>query len=140
LIWGLWHGTGLAVQRWWQVFLGNPKPSAHPAVRFFKGLVTFHFVLVGWVFFRASSLATARDVFGQIVSGTVSFANVAPGFLLVAAIALCAHYLPKGWYDRSLALYSESPFYAQAAAMALLVVAIQYAGATAAAPFIYNRF
>jgi alginate O-acetyltransferase complex protein AlgI len=140
LIWGLWHGTGLAAQRWWQVMRGNPTPSTHPAVRFLKGLVTFHFVLLGWIFFRASNLVTARDIFAQIGSGTVSFGNVAPGFLLVATIAACAHYLPKGWYDRSLTFYSESPFYAQAAAMALLVVAIQYIGATGAVPFIYNRF
>jgi alginate O-acetyltransferase complex protein AlgI len=140
LVWGLWHGTGLAAQRWWQVMRGNPKPSTHPAIRFFKGLITFHFVLLGWIFFRASNLATARDIFAQVTSGTVSFANVAPGFLLVIAIAACAHYLPKGWYDRSLLLYSRSPFYAQAAALALLVVAIQYVGATGSVPFIYNRF
>lgn len=140
LIWGLWHGSGLAAQRWWQVMRGNPPLSAHPATRFLKGVVTFHFVLLGWIFFRASNLATARDIFAQIGSGTVSFGNVTPGFLLVAAIAACAHYLPKGWYEWSLLLYSRSPFYAQAAAMALLLVAIQYVGATGAVPFIYNRF
>ena len=140
LIWGLWHGTGLAAQRWWQVVRGNPTLSIRPAVRFLKGLITFHFVLVGWIFFRAANLTTARDVLGQIGSGTVSFLNITPGFLLVAAIAAGAHYLPKRWYDWSILLYSRSPFYAQAAAMALLVVAIQYVGATGAVPFIYNRF
>ena len=140
LVWGLWHGTGLAAQRWWQVLRGNPKPSPNPAVHFVKGLITFHFVLIGWIFFRASSIGTARDILAQMGSGTVSFGNVAPGFLLVLGIALCAHYLPKSWYDGSLRLYSESPFYAQAAAMALLIVAIQYVGATGAVPFIYNRF
>jgi hypothetical protein len=109
-------------------------------VRFLKGLLTFHFVLLGWIFFRAANLATAWDVFAQIGSGTVSFLNITPGFLLVAAIAAGAHYLPKRWYDWSVLLYSRSPFYAQAAAMALLVVAIQYVGATGAVPFIYNRF
>lgn len=140
LVWGLWHGTGLAAQRWWQVMRGNPTPSTHPATRILKGVVTFHFVLLGWIFFRSSSLATAREIFVQIVSGTVSFSNIAPGFWVVMAIAACTHYLPKGWYDRSLKLYSDSPFYAQAAAMALLLVAIQYVGATGAVPFIYNRF
>lgn len=140
VIWGLWHGTGLAAQRWWQVARGNPALSVNPVMRFVKGLLTFHFVLIGWIFFRASSLTTARDIFAQITSGTVSFANAAPGFLLVMTIAACAHYLPKGWYDGALAFYSKSPFYAQAAAMALLVVAIQYVGATGAVPFIYNRF
>jgi len=140
LAWGLWHGTGLAAQRWWQVTRGNPAPSTHLGIRILKGVVTFHFVLLGWIFFRSSSLAAARDIFAQITSGTISFANVTPGFLLVAAIAACAHYLPKSWYDGTLKLYRDSPFYAQAAAMALLVVAIQYVGTTGAVPFIYNRF
>jgi alginate O-acetyltransferase complex protein AlgI len=138
--WGLWHGMGLAVQRWWQVFRGNPTPSAHPARRFLRAFVTFHFVLIGWIFFRASSLDTARDIFVQILSGTISFANVAPGFVLVLLIAAGAHYLPRDWYDGSLRIYSASPFYLQAAAMAALVVAIQYVGATGAVPFIYNKF
>ena len=120
------------------------KSEASPRIQqfaFLKGVVTFHFVLVGWIFFRASSLATARDVFSQIGSGTVSFANVAPGFLLVFGDRLCARTIfRKSWYDGSLRLYSDSPFYAQAAAMALLIVAIQYVGATGAVPFIYNRF
>jgi len=140
LIWGLWHGLGLAVHRWWQVLRGNPKPSMHPAARLLRGIVTFHFVLVGWIFFRAPSVPIARDVLAQITSGTVSFANVAPGFVLVMAIAAVAHYLPKNWYDRCVAIYNQSPFYVQAGAMAMLVVAIQYVGASGAAPFIYNRF
>ena len=140
LIWGLWHGCGLATQRWWQVLRGNPTPSPKPVARFLRAFVTFHFVLVGWIFFRASNLATAREILAQVFSGTVSFANVTPAFLLVLAIAVCAHYLPKRWYDRSQELYSASPFYAQAAAMALLVLAIQYVAATGAAPFIYTRF
>ena len=140
VVWGLWHGTGLAVQRWWQVLRGNPTPSPHPAARFLRGFVTFHFVLIGWIFFRSSSLANAGDVLAQITSGTVSFANVQPGFVLVTMVAAAAHYLPKNWYERSLGLFNESPFYVQAAAMALLVVAIQYVGATGAVPFIYNRF
>ena len=138
--WGLWHGTGLAVQRWWQVLRGNPAPSMHPAAKFARAAVTFHFVLAGWIFFRAASLASARDIFAQIGSFTVSFANVTPAFWLVLMVAALAHYLPKNWYERSLNFYCESPYYIQAAAMALLVIAIQYAAATGSAPFIYTRF
>ncbi len=140
LVWGLWHGTGLAVQRWWQVIRGNPTPPARPIPRLWRGLATFHFVLVGWIFFRAANLGTARDIFAQIGSRTIAFGNVTRGFVLVLIVAAYAHYLPKRWYDRSLELYCESPFYAQAAAMALVVIAIQYIAATGAVPFIYNRF
>ena len=140
VIWGVWHGAGLAAQRWWQVLRGNAKPSERPAAKFFRAFVTFHFVLVGWIFFRAANVTGARDILGQIFSGTIAFGNVAPGFLIVLTIAACAHYLPKRWYERSLQLYSDSPYYVQAAAMALLVVAIQYVASTGSVPFIYNRF
>jgi len=140
LIWGVWHGVGLAVQRWWQVFHGNPKLSSNVLAGYLRAFVTFHFVLAGWIFFRAANMTTARDIFTQIFSGNVSFLNVTPGFLLILLIAVCAHYIPSRWYDRSLQLYCDSPFYAQAAAMAGLVIAIQYVAATGAVPFIYNRF
>ncbi|HTR35888.1 MAG TPA: MBOAT family O-acyltransferase [Bryobacteraceae bacterium] len=138
--WGAWHGIGLAAHRWWLTLRGNPKPSPHWAAHCFRAFLTFHFVLIGWVFFRASSMAGARDILAQCISGTVSFANVAPQFVLVALIAAAAHYLPKDWYGRALKLYSESPFYAQAAAMAVLVVAIQHMAGASSAPFIYSRF
>jgi len=140
LIWGLWHGFGLAAQRWWQVIRGNPKASPSPLANFARVFVTFHFVLAGWIFFRVANVTVARDMFSQIFSGTISFVNITPGFLLILLIAMCAHYVPPRWYDRSLQVYCDSPFYAQAAAMAGLVVAIQYVAATGAVPFIYNRF
>lgn len=140
LIWGVWHGCGLAMHRAWQALRGNPTPAIQPAARFLRALVTFHFVLIGWIFFRASSVGTARAILAQIFSGTASFANLTPAFLLVLAIAACAHFIPKRWYDRSLEIFCASPYYAQAAAMAILVLAIQYVAATGSAPFIYSRF
>lgn len=140
LIWGVWHGCGLAAQRWWQALRGKAAPSEHPAARIGRALVTFHFVLIGWVFFRASSAATARDIFAQMFSGTVSLANVTPAFLAVLAAAICAHFVPQAWYDAGLRLFSAAPYYAQAVAMALLVVAIQYVAGSGSAPFIYSRF
>ena len=140
LVWGIWHGSGLAAQRWWQVLRGNTKPSEHPAARFGRAFVTFHFVLFGWIFFRASSVSTARDILAQVFSGTISFANVTPAFAIVLAIAILAHYVPKQWYERALELFCAAPYYAQAAAMALLVVLIQRAAGSTPAPFIYSRF
>jgi alginate O-acetyltransferase complex protein AlgI len=121
------------------VLRGNPAPSAKPAARFWNAFATFHFVLFGWVFFRAANLSTARDIFAQIFSGTISFANVTPAFMVVLAIAVCAYYVSKRWYDRSLEFYCASPYYAQAAAMALLALAIQRVNVAGVAPFIYTR-
>jgi len=138
--WGAWHGFGLAGHRWWQALRRKRKPSPHFAARFLRAFVTFHFVLLGWIFFRASSLSTARDILWQITSGTISFANITPAFALVAVFALAAHYVPNRWYDTGLRLYCQSPSYAQAAAIAALLVVIRYTGGASSAPFIYSRF
>src|SRR5580692_4117047 len=61
LVWGAWHGVGLAGHRWWQALRGKRTPSPAAWARFGRGFLTFHFVLIGWIFFRASSLDTARD-------------------------------------------------------------------------------
>jgi D-alanyl-lipoteichoic acid acyltransferase DltB (MBOAT superfamily) len=139
LIWGLLHGLGLAAVRGWQAWRGrNPSPGL--LARFGGRLLTFHFVLLAWIFFRSPTVEAARDFLAQLGSFTVSFANIGPGFVFVLAIAAVAHYLPERWYDRSLRLYSDAPFYVQAAALALLVVSIKAVAATGAVPFIYTRF
>ncbi len=140
LIWGVWHGCGLAAHRRWQALRGKTAAPEPPVTRALAALATFHFVLIGWIFFRASSVGTARDILGQIFSGTASFANVTPAFALMLAFAILAHYVPKQWYDRGLSFFCAAPYYAQAAAMALLVVVIQYAAGASSAPFIYSRF
>ena len=138
--WGAWHGVGLAAHRGWNALHGNPKLTLTRGARILCGIATFHFVLIGWIFFRASSLSTARDILYQITSGSVSFANITPAFVLVAIIAAAAHYVPKHWYDGGLRLFCQSPYYAQAAAIAALVIAIRYAAGASSAPFIYSRF
>jgi hypothetical protein len=60
--------------------------------------------------------------------------------VLILSIGVLAHYFPKNWYDSGLNLYSRAPFYVQAAALALLVVGLQYVAQTGATPFIYNKF
>jgi len=140
LVWGAWHGIGLAAHRWWQALHGNPKLTLTTGARVLCGLATFHFVLIGWIFFRAPNLDTARDIFYQIFSGTISFANITPAFVLVAVVAAAAHFVPKQWYDGGLRLYCQSPYYAQAAAIAGLIVVVRYVAGSGSAPFIYSRF
>ncbi|HXN47753.1 MAG TPA: hypothetical protein VN893_13995, partial [Bryobacteraceae bacterium] len=123
----------------WQAWRGrNASPGL--VARFGARLLTFHFVLLAWIFFRSPTLEAARDFLVQLGSFTVSSANIAPAFVFVLAIAAAAHYLPERWYDRGLRLYSDAPFYAQAAALALLAVSIKEVAATGAVPFIYTRF
>jgi alginate O-acetyltransferase complex protein AlgI len=97
-------------------------------------------VTFAWIFFRAPNLDTAMAILSRIGSLTVSIANISASLAIVMTIGILAHYMPKKWYDFSLSLFARAPFYAQAMALALLVIGLQYVAQTGATPFIYNRF
>lgn len=150
-LWGAIHGGGLAVVRLWQAHLSSyaqrlvpvrfrGKGSAGGFWRYASIVLTFHFVVFAWIFFRAPSFELASAILGRIGSHTISFANVSSGLWMILGIALFAHYIPKKWYDVSLNLYVRAPFYAQAAALGGLVIGLHYVAATGAAPFIYTKF
>ncbi len=138
VVWGLLHGVALALTRAWQQWKTNPfAPFLTKPVRIF---LTLHFVCFAWVFFRAPTLEAALAVLGRITSLTVSFDNVSTPLAIVLGIAAVGHYVPRKWFNRVEELFSAAPFYAQAAALVLLVIAIEYTAATGAAPFIYTKF
>lgn len=140
VIWGLLHGVALALTRLWQSARGNPQPNTAWWAKGFRIFCTVQFVCFAWIFFRASSFGNALAILRRIGSWTISFDNISPGIGVVMLIALLAHYTPADLHKRLDQVFVRSPFYVQAAAMALLLLAIQYVAATGAAPFIYTKF
>lgn len=72
VLWGLWHGGGLAVHRAWLPVAGKVRFLATFRPGFKSGisvLATFAFVAFGWILFASPSIATAvlaaRGMFGQ---------------------------------------------------------------------------
>jgi D-alanyl-lipoteichoic acid acyltransferase DltB (MBOAT superfamily) len=55
--WGAFHAAGLVVHRAWAAW--NPGLRRSAAWGVLATLLTFHFVCVGWVLFRAPSLGVA---------------------------------------------------------------------------------
>jgi alginate O-acetyltransferase complex protein AlgI len=72
LIWGLWHGLGLFVHKqWsdrtrpWYRALAD-KPTQKRAWTLVGWFVTFHFVVLGWVWFLLPDVGTAVATFGKL--------------------------------------------------------------------------
>lgn len=137
VIWGLLHGVGQAIARFWQARRGKAQPWTPVWWRVF---VTVQFVCFCWIFFRAPSVEQAVKVLERIASLTVAADNVSVGLWVVLALALAGHYAPKMWLERPREVFARAPFFAQAAVLLLLAIAIQYVAATGAAPFIYTKF
>jgi alginate O-acetyltransferase complex protein AlgI len=93
-----------------------------------------------WIFFRSPTLDAAIGILNRIGSLTISFDNISKPVAIVLAIAAVAHYLPLKWHGWAIDRFAAVPFYAQAAALMLLAVALQYVSATGVAPFIYTKF
>ena len=72
LLWGLWHGVGLFVHKQWtdrtrKWYRGlNEKPGQKRAWTFAGWFLTFHYVVLGWVWFALPDVNQSLQVFGRL--------------------------------------------------------------------------
>jgi len=75
VLWGLWHGIGLFVHKWWSDRTRNlylalrDQPRRARALEIAGVVLTFHFVALGWVWFALPDLSAAWDVFRGLFGG-----------------------------------------------------------------------
>ena len=67
VVWGLWHGAGLGIERLYRKLRGQSTDSQSRWSGFLGWLWTFHFVCVGWVLFAAPSLKAAGIALARMV-------------------------------------------------------------------------
>ncbi len=139
-VWGLLHGSALALTRLWMARHRGARGEVHPARRALAIVANYHFVCLTWIFFRAGSLADAWALCRRIASLTVGFENIAPAFAIAMLLAAAALFLSKDFYGRALNAFAQCPFYVHAAALAAVALAIQFLGGRGNAPFVYSRF
>lgn len=138
LLWGVLHGLALIwlnFNKRWGVrgWLTN---KARPIAIF----ITFHYVALGWVFFRSENFAQAWDMLGALVRFDVPFSTPAP-LILVAFLLLWLGYpyLKSAPLRLGLCL-SKLPFYALPLVIAAWVYVL-FLGAPEGLPnFIYANF
>jgi alginate O-acetyltransferase complex protein AlgI len=136
LAWGALHGAALAVER----ALGMQDAAMRPLpVRIAWGVMVQAVVLIGWVFFRSPTLATATAMIRDLVSGP--YRSIADHALLATA-ALLALPVAAGHLAallRQRGLLSEPSLVARGVWSAVMLYAICTAyGPTSA--FIYFQF
>jgi len=132
VIWGAFHGVGLAVER---AFAGRL-----PGPRWLKWLITFHLVVLGWIIFRSQSIGLAVDFLEQLVqpgAATLLSAPVAVAIVLVIGLQLVP---PRPLERLEIAIARLRPVVLSVG----LAVVMAFVGATVSgqgvAPFIYFRF
>jgi alginate O-acetyltransferase complex protein AlgI len=124
------------VERWWSERRGTAAPR-FPVARWF---LTFNVVCLAWVFFRADSLQTVSEMWGQIVWGGGS-TTVDATVLLAVAVGLSLHFLPPVPMLRAQEIFARIGPVGQGVILAavLFVISVVETG-QGVAPFIYYRF
>lgn len=146
VVWGGLHGVALAVHKFFRNLMHRPKNYRSTGFRkFFAVILTFHFVCLGWIFFRnttfEASLTMIQQVFtafhpelaGQLFAGYWEvFALMAVGYLL--------HWCPDSWQEACTKGMIRLPLIFQALILILLIFLVIQVKSSDIQPFIYFQF
>ncbi len=144
LIWGGLHGAGLVAEK----MLGIPAKINREAARWKRLLftvLTFHFVVFLWIFFRSGNMETARAMIFQITrhltfagSGPVVLAEWNVFLLILAALAI--HWLPAQWQENVRGGFIRLPLFIKFLITLIIVFLIIEVKSAGFRPFIYFQF
>ncbi|MBD5173443.1 MAG: MBOAT family protein [Bacteroidales bacterium] len=166
LIGGLWHGASWMYLIWGGlqgIFLighkelkglfGGNREDKYARVKKKKSrlrvaaniFITFNLIAISFVFFRARSLETVRDMANQIFHNF--HLSVAPQFIegylmIVIAIvgAYLMHFAPEKWTHKFKGAFSAMPLVLQAIILAIIILIIIQVRSSEIVPFIYLQY
>lgn len=143
LAFGLVHGVALAAERAARERrrrLGRPAPARTGVRALGRQVLTFHVVCLGWVFFRAESMAGAGRVLARLTSGAGDLTPLTP--LVGAAIVavLVAQHLPPAVVAAGRRAIPRLGAAGQVVVLATALVVIDVLGPAGVPPFLYFRF
>jgi alginate O-acetyltransferase complex protein AlgI len=134
VIWGGYHGAALAVER-----LVWGREERRGLVRIPLAVLTFAVVCVGWVFFRAKTLAAAVFVIGQMFSRNTGASLLSPLQLKLIVATLAVALAEE--YGGALTRLTASPLWVRTAATVVALMAIElFTASDQSIPFVYFQF
>ena len=134
VVWGGYHGAALAIER---AVWGREERKGW--IRIPMALLTFGVVCVGWVFFRAKTLAAALFVSGQMFSASPGASLMTQTQIMLAITALAVALAEE--YGTALTRLTASPLWVRTAATAVALLAIElFTASDSSIPFVYFQF
>ena len=146
VIWGAYQGGGLMAERRlgeWADRKRNrgARTGQQPTKTLLRWLATFHFICLGWVFFRSETLSDAGALLSQLFG---SFLSPAPEinsvFVGVVVCALFAQMLSRQALANVQTQLSRLPAWVLAAGFGIWILVVDQFGPEGVAPFIYFQF
>ncbi|MEG1659881.1 MAG: MBOAT family protein [Bacteroides sp.] len=146
LLWGAFHGGGLAVHKAWMSITGKAKGKKSGGVRrFFGVLITFHFVCFCWIFFRNADFSNSVDMLRQIFTAfrPQLFLQLVDGYWRVFAlmgVGFLLHFAPDNWENACCRGVIRLPFLGKVLLMIAVVYLVIQMKSSEIQPFNYFQF
>ncbi len=150
ILWGAMHGAALAVHKAYRnlmLRLGIIKEGVQAAnwKRYLARLITFHFVVFTFIFFRATNMDTVRQMLEQITQhfDPTAILQFIDGYRLVfflMVLGYVLHFLGKKSELAFRNYIEDSPFFMQVIMLTALIVLVIQMRSADAQPFIYFQF
>lgn len=116
IIWGAIHGVGLGIHKIWLLLTGKSFSGFNQSLvyRVVMGVLTFHFVCFGWIFFKAHDFDIATAMIHQILynfdlSVFAPFYENYYGVVWMIIVAGVLHLFPDDLSDRVIAKIGAVP-------------------------------
>lgn len=143
VFWGAMHGVGLAVHKACQPVLKRI-PDNFITV-FISWALTFVYVSLLWVFFRAASFEDSILIIKNIGvdfrwDQFPQFAVARPEWCIMMAVLIIFHFLPVSWGEAAERFFIRSPWVIKLAIFIVTVQLVIEFMSSEVAPFIYFQF
>ena len=112
-----------------------------PVRTLLRWLFTFHFICLGWVFFRSETLSDAGSLLSQLFTSFLSpTPDINTVFVGVVIFALFAQMLSRQALANVQMLLSRLPVWVLAVSFGIWILVVDQFGPEGVAPFIYFQF
>lgn len=143
VVWGTLHGSALVVERLFKEYFNIPKNHVS---RFISVVITFHFVVFCWIFFRARDFSTAFQVIENIGKVQVNFNQwwtIIQGYqnvFIVMLIGFVWHFLPQNFIQFLQDTFGKLPIVLKSLILAFVFWIVYATASSGPQPFIYFQF
>ena len=144
IVWGVLHGIGLVIHK----FCRNNGLDKIPDNKYTKGIswfITFSYVSLAWIFFRAADMTTATTLIDNILhtislSDAYTFLMEYPLWLAVVLISLELHSIRETDYDWLQSKFINSSWLVKLCIFAVVMQLVINLSHHSIQPFIYTQF
>ncbi len=155
LIWGVYHGVGMAAERWrGDANGGDARPTANPTSRngspwiksdtarlWARRFLVFHFVCLGWVLFHSEALDRTGEVLARLFTGWGTGPDLLNPLVALAIVApLVAQMFPRAWAEKGSKTLENTPVGLTAVGLSVWIMVVVALGPEGVADYIYFQF